>query len=338
MMRSIQFAVTLLTALAVGACAVRRPYTAPEVAPATLQSATPDVADPSRLDPRWWAQFQDPVLDALVVGALEANTDVRQAVARLEQARAFSDEVDRDRFPTVPVGASVDHRDQQIPGFSIRASQHHRLSCRLRRILGAGPVRSRPLADAGCGRERRQPRGLARRCQGDCRRRGRAQLLRAPRAAAAARRAGAEPHEPAGEPAAHDRTARCGHWRGAGCCQCRRPRGRHRGRHPAGAISAGATRASTGGAHWQAPRSARSRPVATRLSSADACARRRTARGDPAAPPGRPDGGASTRRGDRSRGHRGGGAVSARDHHRLSRVPRRPRQPLRHRRIPPRGP
>jgi outer membrane protein, multidrug efflux system len=115
---SMRTLVLLGAALAISACGVSRPYTTPEVAPPTLQNLTPDIGDTSRFDPRWWAQFQDPVLDALVVAALDANTDVRQAVARLDQARAFSDEVDRDRYPTVTVGASVDRRDQPIPGFS----------------------------------------------------------------------------------------------------------------------------------------------------------------------------------------------------------------------------
>src|SRR5262245_31965185 len=108
----------VVAAVAFSACGVPRPYTAPEVTPPTLQNLTPEIGDTSRFDPRWWAQFQDPVLDGLVVRSLDANTDVRQAVARLDQARAFSDEVDRDRYPTVTVGASVDHRDQPVPGFS----------------------------------------------------------------------------------------------------------------------------------------------------------------------------------------------------------------------------
>lgn len=118
MTRWSQFAAVLMTALAVGACAIRRPYSAPDVAPPVVNNLSADIADTSRFDSRWWGQFQDPVLDSLVTRALQANTDVRQAVARLDQARAFSDEVDRDRFPTVPVGVSVDHRNQQIPGFS----------------------------------------------------------------------------------------------------------------------------------------------------------------------------------------------------------------------------
>ena len=42
----------------------------------------------------------------------------RAAVARLDQARAVFDEVKRDRYPRVTVGASVDRREQASPGFS----------------------------------------------------------------------------------------------------------------------------------------------------------------------------------------------------------------------------
>src|SRR4030095_5046486 len=60
------------------------------------------------------------VLDDLVGRALAANHDVRVAVARVDQARAFFDDVALDRFPTAVAGASVDRRDQAIPGFSER--------------------------------------------------------------------------------------------------------------------------------------------------------------------------------------------------------------------------
>ena len=285
---SIRTGSLLLLALISSACAVRRPYTAPEVAPPILQNASTDVADTSRFDPALVGAV--PGSGARRARCGRARGQHRRAAGR-RPTRAGARLLGRSGPRPLPHCPGRCQRGSPGPtdsGILVRASQHHRLSCRLRRVLGARPVRSRPLADAGRRRERRQSRGLARRCQGECRRGGRAQLLRAPRAAAAARRAGAEPHEPAGEPEAHDRTARCGHWRGAGCCQCRRPSGRHRGRRSASAIGAGATRASTGDAHWRAPRSPRSRPVATRLSSADACARRRTARGYPAAPAGRP--------------------------------------------------
>jgi outer membrane protein, multidrug efflux system len=100
------------------ACAVRRPYTPPTVEPAALVNAEPALVSQQPLDPNWWAQFHDPILDALVTDTLASNHDIRIAVARVDQARAFSNEVDLDRFPEVTVGASVDRREQAVPGFT----------------------------------------------------------------------------------------------------------------------------------------------------------------------------------------------------------------------------
>jgi multidrug efflux system outer membrane protein len=102
------------------ACGVRRPYVAPNVAPAVLSHVDTALTVEQPFDPRWWQQFEDPVLDELVGRALAANHDVRLAVARVDQARAFFDDVALDRFPTAVAGASVDRRDQAIPGFSER--------------------------------------------------------------------------------------------------------------------------------------------------------------------------------------------------------------------------
>jgi multidrug efflux system outer membrane protein len=68
-------------------------------------------------DPRWWQQLDDAVLEQLESAALGANHDVRSAVARLDEARAVFDEDRRNRYPKVTVGASVDVREQAIPGF-----------------------------------------------------------------------------------------------------------------------------------------------------------------------------------------------------------------------------
>jgi len=38
--------------------------------------------------PLWWRQFDDPVLDAIETAAVDANRDVRSALARFDQARA----------------------------------------------------------------------------------------------------------------------------------------------------------------------------------------------------------------------------------------------------------
>jgi multidrug efflux system outer membrane protein len=109
--------VLLLTVMLAG-CATLRPYHAPQVAPAQLGSVDPLLISAQPFDARWWRQFEDPVLDALIVRALAANHDIRIAVARLDQARAVFDERALDRFPRVPINGSVDRRRQQIPGFT----------------------------------------------------------------------------------------------------------------------------------------------------------------------------------------------------------------------------
>ena len=91
---------------------------APAVPAAVLHAGDADVFSHEAYDPRWWSQFEDPVLEALETAALEANHDVRVAVARLEQSRSLFDEQSRDRYPTVTVGASAEAREQAIPGFT----------------------------------------------------------------------------------------------------------------------------------------------------------------------------------------------------------------------------
>jgi multidrug efflux system outer membrane protein len=106
--------------VSVAACAVRPPYTAPSVRPSTIRNAQPALVVEQPFDRRWWEQFEDPVLDELVTRTVVANHDVRMAVARVEQARAVFDDIALDRYPTAIAGASVDRRDQAIPGFSDR--------------------------------------------------------------------------------------------------------------------------------------------------------------------------------------------------------------------------
>jgi multidrug efflux system outer membrane protein len=105
-------------ALTLAGCAVRPPYKAPAVDPAALKNADPSAFSTQSYDPRWWRQFDDPVLEALQASALASNHDVRIAVARVRQARAIFDDVALDRYPTVTVGAAVDRRQQAVPGVS----------------------------------------------------------------------------------------------------------------------------------------------------------------------------------------------------------------------------
>jgi outer membrane protein, multidrug efflux system len=110
----------MLSAMALAAqvgCTLRT-YKAPEVKPAALKHLDSLSFSTQAYDPQWWKTFEDPVLDQLQNAALAANHDVRIATARVRQARAIFDETSRDRYPHVPVGASVDRRQQAVPGIS----------------------------------------------------------------------------------------------------------------------------------------------------------------------------------------------------------------------------
>jgi multidrug efflux system outer membrane protein len=85
-----------------------------------MRNVAPALVVEQAFDQRWWGQFDDPVLDDLVTRALGTNHDVRIAVARVDQARAYFDDVALDRFPTATAGGSVDRREQAIPGFTDR--------------------------------------------------------------------------------------------------------------------------------------------------------------------------------------------------------------------------
>jgi multidrug efflux system outer membrane protein len=110
----------LLVVVAAGqlaGCAVKTapPKTTLERTPLARWDAT--VVSDQPYDAKWWKQFDDPVLEALEDAAVEANRDIRSAVARFDQARAAFDEDKRLQYPKVTAGASADVRDQAIPGF-----------------------------------------------------------------------------------------------------------------------------------------------------------------------------------------------------------------------------
>ena len=50
---------------------------------------------------KWWELFNDPVLQALVVTALEGNKDVRIAASRIQEARAALGFSRADLFPRI---------------------------------------------------------------------------------------------------------------------------------------------------------------------------------------------------------------------------------------------
>ena len=121
MMKTYRFALATLSALAVSACAVGPDYVAPPPRSASsgpFLSANRAAFTPTPLPADWWRLYNDPVLDALVEDALVANTDVRQALAHIERARAALRGARADRLPQTSIGASETYNrlpETQVP-------------------------------------------------------------------------------------------------------------------------------------------------------------------------------------------------------------------------------
>jgi NodT family efflux transporter outer membrane factor (OMF) lipoprotein len=107
-----QIAAGLSAALILSGCAAVGPnYLRPAVpVPNKWQSPTVD-ASASSVDnaglAHWWRAFHDPVLDQLIQRALTNNKDLKQAKARLLEARARRGLAQADRFPTLGANASA---------------------------------------------------------------------------------------------------------------------------------------------------------------------------------------------------------------------------------------
>jgi NodT family efflux transporter outer membrane factor (OMF) lipoprotein len=100
-------------------------WTEPAAAPETEPAETPSAEEPADLG-HWWRSFGEPELDRLVERALEQNLDVRQAAARVAEARALLDAAAGGRLPSAGASANVTQQRlskegllpvDQIPGF-----------------------------------------------------------------------------------------------------------------------------------------------------------------------------------------------------------------------------
>jgi NodT family efflux transporter outer membrane factor (OMF) lipoprotein len=118
------FGLTTVSALLLSACAAAPAHVASTVPPAAsagaFLSAEQGVVTASPLPAEWWRLYNDPVLDDLVADAAAANTDVRQAVARIARARAVLRGARADRLPQAGLSASAGYgrtpADQTPPG------------------------------------------------------------------------------------------------------------------------------------------------------------------------------------------------------------------------------
>lgn len=115
--RATRMAVAVISALVLGGCAVGPDYRDPP--PVDIGTGWTQDADGirSHLDlSAWWTSLGDPELERLVHTALNDNLDLRQAQARIAEARALRDRVAGDYAPTVETGGSVTRRRQSENG------------------------------------------------------------------------------------------------------------------------------------------------------------------------------------------------------------------------------
>jgi NodT family efflux transporter outer membrane factor (OMF) lipoprotein len=70
----------------------------------------PQVRDGAEPSPAWWAEFRDPMLDALVARAVSGNREVVRAVAQVRAARAARRGAAAAYFPTVDTSAGYQLR------------------------------------------------------------------------------------------------------------------------------------------------------------------------------------------------------------------------------------
>ena len=121
-------------ALAAAACASAPPVHHPDTdleLPARWTAAGdgPPEGRPGLPD-AWWTDFGDPGLTSVVEQALQANTDLLAASARLEQAAAQARVAGADLVPQLDTGASGTRRKQNFVGFPIPGRERNVLTTR----------------------------------------------------------------------------------------------------------------------------------------------------------------------------------------------------------------
>lgn len=90
----------------IGGCAVGPDYQRPEAALPQQFASDSNGAGQQQLQPEWWKQFNDPLLNRLVASALEKNTDVQRALARVEETDALLREATATLWPELDLQAS----------------------------------------------------------------------------------------------------------------------------------------------------------------------------------------------------------------------------------------
>jgi multidrug efflux system outer membrane protein len=110
-MRKLQICCALIC-LSFAGCTVGPNYHRPEVNPpdvyrGQVPTSSPQPPAVSLGNEKWWAVFQDPVLQQLIRTALQQNYDVRVAATRVLQAQAALGITRANQFPTAAAGVQA---------------------------------------------------------------------------------------------------------------------------------------------------------------------------------------------------------------------------------------
>lgn len=97
-------AATFATVLLAGCMTVGPDYRRPKV---DTPEQWPGAASTEPISAAWWSAYGDPVLDRMVEDALAYNTDLRFAIARVDEARAALGISRADQYPGVSANASA---------------------------------------------------------------------------------------------------------------------------------------------------------------------------------------------------------------------------------------
>jgi outer membrane protein, multidrug efflux system len=105
--RSRLFLAAVTIAATCSGCMVGPKYVRPPVMqPAAFKSPAPD-GEHAIIPEEWWRLYRDPDLDALIAKANASNQTLRQAVARVDQARALARVTASYKYPTIAVDPIV---------------------------------------------------------------------------------------------------------------------------------------------------------------------------------------------------------------------------------------
>ena len=113
-------AITLIAGLLMGCRTVGPDYTRPKMRPPDAFRGSADVTPPddssSLADLKWFEVFKDEQLQRLISAALESNYDLRDAVARVDAARANLGITRADEFPTIGATSSITTTRNSVGG------------------------------------------------------------------------------------------------------------------------------------------------------------------------------------------------------------------------------